>query len=146
MGWSHRGNTRLKYQHYHNDDAFDAMLTVMDGLVVPGSTNKDKMKNLLKPKHCPNCDEVNKPESEFCVKCKFILSFDAFNEIEEEKSKAAREVEQNRQELQKMKAKGEEQERDTYCSILEHIHPFSFPYFLQFVLLHVSSINISHNL
>jgi integrase/recombinase XerD len=103
MGWSRRGNTRIKYQHYYTDDAFDAML-VMDGLVVPGSTSKEKMKNLLKPKHCPNCDEVNKPENKFCVKCKFVLSFDAFNEAIEEKARTAKEAENTKKELEEMKA------------------------------------------
>ncbi len=92
MGWSRTGNTRQKYQHYYADDGFDAMLTMMDGLAPsssggtsqqPGSSKK-KNKNLLKPKQCPNCDESNKPEARFCAKCKFVLSFDAFNETIEE--------------------------------------------------------------
>jgi len=74
LGWSHAGNTRQRYQHYYADDSFDAMLAI-DGLVTPNS--KSKVKNLLKPKMCPNCDESNKPESKFCIKCKFVLSFDA---------------------------------------------------------------------
>ena len=37
MGWSHAGNTRQKYQHYYNDDSFDAMLTMMDGLKPSGA-------------------------------------------------------------------------------------------------------------
>ena len=102
MGWSHAGNTRQKYQHYYADDSFDAML-VIDGLVTPNS--KDKNKNLLRPKQCPNCDETNKPESRFCVKCKFVLSFDAFNEAIEEKEKSAREAEQTKRELAELKAK-----------------------------------------
>jgi hypothetical protein len=77
MGWSHAGNTRQKYQHYYNDDSFDAMLTMMDGLK-PIAPAKGKV--LLKPRLCPNCQETNTPESKFCAKCKFVLSFDAFNE------------------------------------------------------------------
>ena len=30
MGWSQKGNTRLKYQHYYNDDAFEAVLELAD--------------------------------------------------------------------------------------------------------------------
>jgi integrase/recombinase XerD len=100
MGWSHKGNTRQKYQHYYADDSFDAML-VIDGLVTPNS--KGKAKNLLKPKQCPNCDEPNKPESKFCNKCKFVLSYDAFNEIEEERVVAAKEAENTKKELEKIK-------------------------------------------
>jgi hypothetical protein len=55
------------------------MLTVMDGLN-PVSSTIGKKKDLLKPRQCPNCDESNKPESKFCTKCKFVLTFDAFDE------------------------------------------------------------------
>ena len=105
MGWRHSGNTRQKYQHYYTDDAFDAMLVTMDGLALPDGSGDGKInkKNLLKPKQCPNCDETNKPESKFCAKCKFVLSFDAFNEAIKEKEKAAREAEQTKRELAEMK-------------------------------------------
>jgi integrase/recombinase XerD len=93
MGWSHRGNTRQKYQHSYNDDSFDAMLTVMDGLK-PVSSTMGKKKDLLKPRQCPNCYESNKPESKFCTKCKFVLTFDAFDEkmqeVENTKSRLER--------------------------------------------------------
>jgi integrase len=56
MGWSHAGNTRQKYQHYYNDDSFDAMLTVMDGL--KPTTLIGSSKTLLKPRLCPNCSET----------------------------------------------------------------------------------------
>jgi integrase len=108
MGWSHSGNTRRKYQHYYTDDAFEAMLVNMDGLPLPDKRQKDKMKALLKPKMCPNCDESNKPENKFCSKCKFVLSFDAFNEAIEEKEKSAREAEQTKRELAELRAKQEE--------------------------------------
>jgi integrase/recombinase XerD len=103
MGWSHSGNTRRKYQHYYTDDAFEAMLVNMDGLPLPDKRQKDKMKALLKPKMCPNCDESNKPENKFCSKCKFVLSFDAFNEAIEEKAKTAKEAEKAKQELTEMR-------------------------------------------
>jgi integrase/recombinase XerD len=127
MGWSHAGNTRRKYQHYYADDGIEAML-LADGLPVASIAGKGGVtKGLLKPKQCPNCDEPNKPESKFCTKCKFVLSFDAFNEIEEERTKAAREAEQNKQELQKMKAKSEEQDAKiqiimaNLVSMMEHL-------------------------
>lgn len=107
MGWSHAGNTRQKYQHYYNDDSFDAMLTVMDGLAAPiNSTNRGK-KGLLRPRQCPNCSETNTPESRFCGKCKFVLSFDAFNEASEEKARTAKEAEESKKRLEELEAKHE---------------------------------------
>jgi hypothetical protein len=104
FGWSQTGNTRLKYQHYFADDTIDAMLTVMDGLPLPSQTeeNKKKMKDLLKPITCPHCAETNTPESKFCVKCKFVLSFDLYNE-------SINEAEQNKRELAELKAQQQEQ-------------------------------------
>ena len=67
MGWSHAGNTRQKYQHSYNDDSFDAMLTMMDGLEPPSTVTAGKKKGLLLPKQCPNCSETNTPESKFCA-------------------------------------------------------------------------------
>jgi integrase len=78
MGWSQRGNTRQRYQHYYANDSVEAML-VADGLMSP--TSKTNKKDLLKPKQCPNCDEANKSDAKFCVKCGFVMSFDAFNEV-----------------------------------------------------------------
>jgi hypothetical protein len=76
MGWSHRGNTRHKYQHYYADDSFEAILQA-DGLhLTPmGSSPKKNEKDLLKPKQCPNCDEPNTPETKFCIKCRYVLSY-----------------------------------------------------------------------
>ena len=101
LGWSHEGNTRQKYQHYYADDAYDAMLTMMDGLAPNSSLiNIDKQKkSLLKPKQCPNCDEPNKPESKFCVKCKFVLSFDAFNDTMQESENNKRKLEETEKKL-----------------------------------------------
>ena len=102
MGWSHSGNTRQKYQHYYADDSFDAML-VIDGLVSP--TGKSKNKDILKPRQCPNCDEGNKPESNFCAKCKFVLTFDAFHEAVEEREKATKETEEQRKALAELESR-----------------------------------------
>jgi hypothetical protein len=97
MGWSHRGNTRQRYQHYFQDDALDAIL-VADGLVSPDAAKKKK--DILKPKVCPNCSETNIPDSKFCIKCRFVLSYDAFNEALEEKEKAQERAEQNEKRIQ----------------------------------------------
>jgi integrase/recombinase XerD len=93
MGWSHASNTRQKYQHYYNDDSFDAMLTIMDGLKPSSSLNSGK-KGLLKPRLCPNCSETNKPESRFCAKCKFVLSYDGYNKKMQEYENAKKELEE----------------------------------------------------
>jgi integrase/recombinase XerD len=101
MGWSHAGNTRQKYQHYYNDDCFNAMLTVMDGLTSTKLIDKDK--GILKPKQCPNCSETNTPESKFCTKCKFVLTFDAYNEKVNEAENTKKEIQAIKDEFDSVK-------------------------------------------
>lgn len=97
MGWSHRGNTRQKYQHYYSDDGIDAML-LADGLQIAAiAKDATKKKGLLKPRICSNCSESNKADSKFCVKCKFVLSYDGYEEVTkeaEETRKALADVEE----------------------------------------------------
>jgi myo-inositol catabolism protein IolC len=42
----------------------------------PKAQEIDKMK----PRQCPNCSELNKIDSKFCVKCRMILSYDSYME------------------------------------------------------------------
>ena len=52
-----------------------------------GSRHSNEEVDVLKPKHCPNCNEPNRPDSKFCAKCRLILSFAAYNETLEEQKK-----------------------------------------------------------
>lgn len=44
--------------------------------------------NCLKSKQCPNCNESNRQDSKFCIKCRMVLTFDAYAEaLKEQKTK-----------------------------------------------------------
>ena len=118
MGWSHAGNTRQKYQHYYNDDSFDAMLTMMDGLK-PISLAAGK--TLLKPRLCPNCSETNTPESRFCAKCKFVLTFDAYNETIADAERAKEEQQKLREESGRMRKEFQEM-LDSFGNMKKQLH------------------------
>jgi hypothetical protein len=94
---------------YYSTGDGSTVLTVMDGFP-PTSEQiaQGKQKSLLKPKQCPNCNESNKPEAKFCSKCKFVLSFDAFNETMEESEKTKKELEALKIEREKDKKALEE--------------------------------------
>jgi hypothetical protein len=49
----------------------------------------------------------NTPETKFCIKCRYVLSYDAYNETIEEKEKAAKEAEETKKRLEELAAKQE---------------------------------------
>jgi integrase/recombinase XerD len=74
-GWSARSQMHLKYIHYFGDEASESLLEAY------GVVTKDQNQiNALKYKQCPNCAEPNKRENKFCMKCKMVLTYDAYNE------------------------------------------------------------------
>jgi len=82
-GWSPGSSMHLKYLHYFGNESNDSILEAY------GMISKDKNQlSVLKSKQCPNCDEPNKPDSRFCVKCRMVLTYDAYTEtLESEKQK-----------------------------------------------------------
>jgi hypothetical protein len=75
-----------KYIHYFGNEASESLLEAY-GIV----TNDKKLSEALRPKQCPNCNEPNKPDSKFCMKCRMVLTYDAYNEtLEDQKMKEDR--------------------------------------------------------
>ena len=64
-----------KYLHYFGNEASESLLEAY-GIVTKDSQQKDA----LRPKQCPNCNELNKPDGKFCVRCRMILSYDAYED------------------------------------------------------------------
>jgi hypothetical protein len=73
-GWTQNSQMQLKYIHYFGNESSQDILEAY-GLIDHG-IQVDR----LKPKQCPNCNEGNKPDSKFCMKCKMVLSYDAYEE------------------------------------------------------------------
>jgi hypothetical protein len=64
----------LKYLHYYGDESNSSILEEY------GLIDKGEYMDILKPKQCTNCQEGNKPDAHFCVKCRMVLSYDAWEE------------------------------------------------------------------
>jgi hypothetical protein len=80
-GWKDGSSMHLKYVHYFGNEATESLLAEY-GIIDPNST-KEKNRILsekMLPKICPNCNESNIHDSKFCNHCRFILSYDAYNE------------------------------------------------------------------
>jgi integrase len=80
-GWSPRSQMHLKYLHYFGNESNESLLEAY------GLVDKGVFIDQLRPKQCPNCDEGNKPDSKFCVKCRMVLSYDAYEETLKEQEK-----------------------------------------------------------
>ena len=94
-GWSPRSQMHLKYLHYFGNESSESILQEY------GILPKDNQEaNLLRPKQCPNCNEPNRPDQKFCVKCMMVLTYDAYSETLEEQRRES--------EVQNLKEKYEE--------------------------------------
>jgi integrase/recombinase XerD len=73
-GWTPNSKMDQKYVHYYGNESSESILEAY--------RLKPKLEdiNKLKPTACPNCGESNKIGSKFCVKCRMILSYDAYTE------------------------------------------------------------------
>ena len=72
-GWSQGSNMHLRYVHYFGNESNESILEAY------GYKSKNEESDKMKPRQCPNCNELSKIDSKFCVKCRMILSYDSYN-------------------------------------------------------------------
>ena len=84
-GWSINSKMPQTYIHYFGNESSVSLLQAK-GIVKENQNGEQQ--NILKPKYCVNCGEINKQFSQFCTSCKMILSYDAYTEtLEKQKQK-----------------------------------------------------------
>jgi integrase len=106
-GWSGRSQMHLKYLHYFGNESSESLLEAY-GIIPKDQQSVD----VLRPKQCPNCQEPNKPDSRFCVRCRMVLTYDAYNETLEKQQEKESEVQKLQQKYeQDMKAMREDMEK-----------------------------------
>jgi hypothetical protein len=117
----------LNYIHYFGNEASQSLLKEY-GII----TKDQKDLNILKPKQCPNCNEPNKPDSKFCAKCRFVLTYDAYNETldkqQEKDSEIQRLKEKQEQDIRLMREEMQQNFADIISlvqqnSIMKNIKP-----------------------
>jgi hypothetical protein len=86
-GWSINSNMAQKYIHYFGNESSESLLEAYG--IVP----KDNIPiNTLNPKICSNCGEGNTQDARFCVKCRMVLTYEAYNEAVEENQNKDKEL------------------------------------------------------
>jgi hypothetical protein len=88
-GWTPNSGMPQKYLHYYGDEANQDLL-IAYGL----ASTDDKIDTKLRPKHCPNCNNPNQPNSKYCHTCGLVLSFDAYQTTLEDQKKKDKELKQ----------------------------------------------------
>jgi hypothetical protein len=76
------------YTHEFGNESSQILLQAYG--IIPANEYEN---DTLKPRHCPNCNEPNKPDSRFCAKCKMVLTFDAYSETLELEQNKERKIE-----------------------------------------------------
>lgn len=97
-GWSPRSQMHLKYIHYFGNEASESLLEAY-GIV----TSDKELANTLQYKQCPNCAEPNKPENQFCGRCKMVLTFGTYHETLEKEKQKESEVQNLREDMKTMR-------------------------------------------
>jgi integrase len=93
-GWTMTSKMPTVYLHYFGTESAKKLLEAK------GVIQRNNMSvNLLKSKPCPNCSEPNKPDAQFCMKCKMVLSYDSYKDALEEKQRREEEVKSIREEM-----------------------------------------------
>lgn len=68
--------------HYFGNESSESILQEY------GILPKDNQEvDVLKPKQCSNCNEPNRPDQKFCIKCRMVLSIEAFQDTLEEQQR-----------------------------------------------------------
>ena len=93
-GWSMDSKMPSTYIHFLGNESSKRLLEAK-GLIQRG----DKNVNILKSKSCPHCSEPNKPDAQFCAKCKMVLSYNAYQLARSESEKQADEIKSLRSEM-----------------------------------------------
>lgn len=84
-GWTADSDMPRRYVHLFGNAACEDLLEAY------GLIDKNPNISVLQSKQCPNCNESNKPDAKFCLRCRMILSYDAYNEtLEIQKEKEDR--------------------------------------------------------
>jgi hypothetical protein len=81
-GWTANSDVPRRYIHLFRNAACEDILQAY-GLV----PQDHQSINALQSKQYPNCSEPNKPDSKFCNKCRMVLTYDAYSETLETRSK-----------------------------------------------------------
>ena len=115
-GWSMTSRMPNVYIHYFGNESSKSLLEAY------GIENFSKdQTDFLKNKICPNCKEPNKPEGKFCMKCRMVLTFDAYSETLEEQQKKDEQIKRLEEKYENGMKQMKEEMENKFTEIIKRI-------------------------
>jgi integrase len=90
-GWTMSSKMTQIYIHLSGESS--KILLQRRGVIKQNDIGKD---TALKTRQCPNCFEPNRPDSQFCIKCRIVLSLESYNDVLKRQKEKDLEIEQLR--------------------------------------------------
>ncbi len=78
--------------------------------------------NALKSRQCPNCLEPNRPGSQFCSRCRIVLSLDSYNDVLKRQKEKDLEIKQIKEHQSNEMNKFKEDMENKFQQILQSIN------------------------
>ncbi len=101
-GWSINSNMPQRYIHYFGNESVRSILQAK-GIIKENEGIAEGIE-LLKPRYCPNCNESNKHDSKFCVKCKMVLSYHSYQYTLENQKEKENQIKGMQEEVESLKS------------------------------------------
>jgi integrase/recombinase XerD len=102
-GWTPRSNMHYKYVHFGGGESMKDLLKVK-GIF----KDENQSINILQPKICPSCRESNRPDAQFCFKCNFIMSFEAYHKGVEERERNDKVIQELKEQVEELRSSYED--------------------------------------
>ncbi len=94
-GWSMSSKMPQIYLHLSGESS--KILLQRRGII---KKEDEDVSTILTSKQCPNCNEANKRDSRFCIKCGLVLSYDSYKEVRNEDKQKIDRLENDMKSLQ----------------------------------------------
>ncbi len=85
---------KMTQVYIHLSGESSKILLQRRGVIKQNDIGKD---NALRTRQCPNCFEPNRPDSQFCIKCRIVLSLESYNDVLKRQKEKDLEVKQLRE-------------------------------------------------
>jgi hypothetical protein len=99
-GWARGSQMHVRYVHLSGSESNKTLLR--DAGVLP---QEDQVKDVLKPKECPQCSNFNQPDARYCGNCKMVLSYQGYAEVIELEAKKDKEIQDLTKTVEELKSK-----------------------------------------